>query len=172
MRTLNPACLALLLALPSAQPSLAIAQALRDLVPAKAPNCAVTAPPPDAGIAATPGGFAVVFPRNAALPRDYTGCKVLWVLDGDRPRRLATLYFDGGVLRTAVAHDARSDGGKVDAACAFPAGKSLLPKAGRRLPDSGCAGFGGEAFYGLHLPTWPQSCLSAPESDVCKKDPD
>lgn len=172
MRTPNPVCLALLLAVPSAQPSLATAQSLRDLVPTKAPNCAVTAPPPDAGLAATPGGFAMVIPRNAALPRDYTGCKVLWVLDGDRPLRLATLYFDGGVLRTALAHDVRSVGGTVDAACAYPAGKSLLPKAGRRMADSGCAGFGAEEFYGLHLPTWPRSCLSTPESDVCRRDPE
>jgi len=172
VRNLRFVRLALLSGVLSTLPSIASAQTLRDLVPMKASHCAVTMPPGDSGIAATPGGFVMVFPRNAALASDYTGCKVLWVLDGERPLRLATLHFEGGALRTAVAHDVRSATASIDAACAFPAGKSLLPKAGRRMPDSACAGIGAEAFYGLHLPTWPRGCLSDPDAAVCRKDPD
>lgn len=172
MKSFRFARLALLPAALSTLSSIVSAQTLRDLVPMKAPHCAVTMPPAEAGIAATPGGFVMVFPRNAALPRDYTGCKVLWVLDGDRPLRLATLLFEGGALRTAVAHDVRSATASIDAACAFPAGKSLLPKAGRRLPDSACAGIAAEPFYGLHLPTWPRNCLNDADAAVCRKDPE
>lgn len=150
----------------------ASAQAWKDLVPIQAANCAVVAPPAGAGIAATPGGFVMVFPRNAALPKDYTGCKALWVLDGERPLRFATLLFERGVLRTGVAHDIHSPTGAVEGACAFPGGKSLLPKAGRRLPDSACSGLAADAFYGLHLPTWPRTCLTTPDAPVCTRDPE
>jgi hypothetical protein len=40
-----------------------------------APNCSVDQPPPDAGAAAMPGGFLLVYPRNAQLSDSYTGCK-------------------------------------------------------------------------------------------------
>lgn len=153
-------------------PAITFAQTLKDLVPMKAPNCAVASPPETAGVAVTPGGFVMVFPRNAALRREYTGCKVLWVVDGERYLRLATLVFESGALRRAVAHDVRSPSGALDAACAFPEGKSLLPKAGRRMADAGCAGFTGDAFYALHLPTWPRTCMSAPDGAECRREPD
>lgn len=41
------------------------------------PTCTVDRPPPDAGLYATPGGFLMVHPRNAALSDGYTGCKTL-----------------------------------------------------------------------------------------------
>lgn len=153
-------------------PVTATAQTLKDLVPMKAPNCAVTAPPSTAGVAVTPGGFVMVYPRNAALRKDYTGCKMLWVVDGERPLRLATLVFEAGALRKAVAHDVRSPSEAPDAACAFPDGKSLLPKAGRRVSDAGCATFRKDEFYALHLPTWPRACMTSPDSAECQKEPD
>ena len=165
------ACLAVALA-GLTLPALCAAQSAVPFVPAKAPNCAVATPPDDVGLAALPGGFAMVFPRNPALPKDYTGCKVLWVVDGDRPLRLATLYFEKGTLRTAVAHDVRHPKQAPFAACAYPEGKSLMPDGGQRLPDSACTDLGKEPFYGLHLPTWPRRCLTQPDAAVCQKDPE
>lgn len=148
------------------------AQAVPDsLVPSGAPNCRVTTPPAAAGIAGTPGGFVLVFPRNEAITDTYTGCKVLWIADTDRTPRLATLYFERGQLARAVAHDVRDPSGAVEGACALPEGKSLLPNAGRRYGDAACRGFAGETLYALRLPTWPRSCMTKPDAPVCVADP-
>lgn len=156
----------------TAGPAALQAQARGDsLVPADAPNCRVSAPPASAGIFATPGGFVIVFPRNDALTDRYTGCKLLWIADTDRTPRLATLYFERGQLTRAVAHDVRDAGGAVEAACAFPEGRSLLPNAGRRLGDAACRGFSGESLYALRVPTWPRSCMTKPDDAVCSADP-
>ena len=73
-----------------------------------APNCKIEQPPPDAGAYATPGGFLLVHPRNVHLTDDYTGCKVLWIVDApDRFHRLMTLYFERGKLRIALGYDGR-----------------------------------------------------------------
>ncbi len=55
----------------------ALAQVASDVIPASAANCAVESPPAAVGLVATPGGFVMVFPRNDALPKPYTGCKTL-----------------------------------------------------------------------------------------------
>lgn len=145
--------------------------ALASVIPLDAPNCRVTAPPERVGLAPTPGGFVMVFPRNDALGDAYTGCKVLWVVDTDRMPRLATLYFDKGKLARAVAHDVRDAGAAPEGACAYPEGKSLLPDVGRKYTDDACRGANGEALYGLRVPTWPRSCLTTPDAAVCRRDP-
>lgn len=147
------------------------AQALADLIPPAATHCAVSVPPAQSGIAVTPGGFAMVFPRNDALTDRFTGCKLLWVVDGEKMLRFATLYFKDGKLSVAVAHDVRDSAGKITGACALPAGKSLLPQSGQRMSDSACQGFSGESFYALKLPTWPRSCLTETKAAVCIADP-
>lgn len=168
-------CVAVVLALvlnALAPPSRAAAQAADDaLLPAGAPNCRVVVPPDAAGIVVSPGGFILVHPRNDALGDGYTGCKVLWVVDVDRTPRLATLYFERGTLRRAIAHDVRDPSGAPEGACAFPEGRSLLPNSGRRLGDAACQGFTGESLYALRLPTWPRRCMATPEAAVCKADP-
>lgn len=141
------------------------------LVPPGAPNCRVTTPPAAAGISGTPGGFVMVFPRNDALPDQYTGCKMLWIVDTDRTPRLATLYFERGQLARAVSHDVRDPSGAVEGACALPEGKSLLPNAGRRYGDAACRGFAGETLYALRLPTWPRRCMTKPDAPACVADP-
>ncbi len=152
-------------------PALAQAQWINEIVAATEPNCAVESPPAAAGIAATPGGFVMVYPRNDALPKQYTGCKAMWVVDGERFRRMATLYFKDGNLVTGAAHNTRDVSGKLDGACAFPEGKSLLPNAGRQIKDTGCGGFARDPFYDLHLPTWPRSCLTDPNAAICQQAP-
>lgn len=155
----------------AALPVLALAQSISEVIPATEPNCAVQAPPATAGIAVTPGGFVMVYPRNDALPKQYTGCKAMWVVDGERFRRFATLYFKGGNLVTAAAHNTRDASGKLDGACAFPEGKSLLPNADRQNKNASCGGIAGEPFYQLHLPTWPRSCMTEPTAAICQQDP-
>jgi hypothetical protein len=147
------------------------AQTIADFVPSTAAHCAVSAPPASAGIFATPGGFVMVHPRNDALTDTYTGCKALWVVDVDRMLRLATLYFEVGTLKRAIAHDVRDPKGAIDAVCDLATGRSLLPNAGRRATDAACRGFDGEEMYGLRLPTWPRRCLTEPDAPPCKADP-
>ncbi len=152
-------------------PTLAGAQSLASVVPVSAPHCSLTAPPADAGIAATPGGFVMVFPRNAQVSDTFTGCKTLWIVDTDEIRRFATLYFAGGKLKTAVAHNSRDPAAPLDGACAFPEGRSLLPTSGRQIEDSACRGFTEDSFYGLRLATWPRLCLTDEKAAVCRQDP-
>lgn len=167
VRLLSGALLALVVL-----PCHAGAQALPDsLVPSSATNCRVTAPPSTAGLAVTPGGFVLVFPRNEAIAEHYTGCKMLWIVDTDRTPRLATLYFERGELSRAVAHDVRDPSGAATGACAFPAGRSLLPGTGARFSDSACKGITEESMYALRLATWPRSCMKTPDAAVCKEDP-
>ena len=141
------------------------------VIPADAANCAVTTPPERAGIAATPGGFLMVFPRNEGLTDTYTGCKTLWIVDTERTPRLATLYFERGRIARAVAYDTRDPLGAIEGACAFPEGRSLLPTTGRRFTDAACQGLTGEGLYALRLPTWPRSCLARPDAPPCTADP-
>ena len=147
------------------------AQSLADVLPVSAPHCSLKTPPADAGIAGTPGGFVMVFPRNAALSDTFTGCKILWIVDTDELRRFATLYFVDGRLKTAVAHDSRDSAAALEGACAFPEGKSLLPATGRQIDDSACKGFAEDSFYALRLATWPRSCLTNEKAAACKQDP-
>ena len=146
------------------------AQTLSAVLPAQGLHCAITDPPEQAGIAATPGGFVMVYPRNAAITDTFTGCKLMWIVDGAKFRRFATLYFRSGTLAIAVAHDTR-DPSKLSGACAFPQGKSLLPKNGQQNSDAGCAGFTQDASYALRLPTWPRLCLTDTAAAVCQADP-
>lgn len=147
------------------------AQVAGDFLPSDAPNCAVSSPPATAGIAATPGGFLMVFPRNEAIGKRYTGCKSLWVVDSDSFRRLATLYFSDGSLTIGVAHDSRDPTGAIEGVCSFPAGKSLAPTIGRKFGDAACRGGLDESLYGLQLATWPRRCLTDPKAAVCQEDP-
>jgi hypothetical protein len=151
--------------------SAAWGQSLDAIVPASAPHCAVATPPADAGIAGTPGGFVMVFPRNVALSDTFTGCKSLWVVDTDQLRRFATLYFVEGKLRIAVAHEISDPAAGLSGACAFPEGKSLLPTRGRQIDDASCKGFVEDSFYGLRLATWPRTCLTSDKAAVCREDP-
>lgn len=147
------------------------AQSVRDFIPTDAANCAVTSPPASAGIAATPGGFLMVYPRNDAIGNGYTGCKVLWVVDTDRMPRLATLYFEAGVLSRALSHDVRSATEAIEVACDLTAGRSLLPNGGRKATDAMCRGLPAEELYGLRVATWPRKCLKEPDAGVCSQDP-
>ncbi len=149
----------------------ATAQVLSDVIPAQAAHCALAEPPAQAGLVATPGGFVMMFPRNDAMTERFTGCKLLWVVDGERMRRMATLYFKNGTLAVAAAHDIRDAAGKITGACAFPEGKSLPLRTGQPSSDGGCAGFPQDGFYALRVSTWPRSCLTAPRAAVCVADP-
>jgi len=126
-----------------------------------APNCAVDQPPPDAGAFVTPGGFLLVHPRNAYLADDYTGCKVVWVVDApDRFNRLMILYFERGKLRVAHGYDGRG-ANQLRAICTLP---------GAAQP--GCDGIESHPLSALKLPTWPRSCMTRPDTPQCKKEPD
>ncbi|MFN8571252.1 MAG: hypothetical protein U0132_04290 [Gemmatimonadaceae bacterium] len=142
--------------------------AVDSLIPRNATNCSISSPPTSAGVVVSPGGFVIVFPRNDALTEAYTGCKHLWIADTGRTPRLATLYFEQGQLRRALAHDVRDPAGAVEGACSFPEGRSLLPTVGRRFDDAACGGVVEEPLYGLRVPTFPRSCMTTPDAPVCR----
>ena len=149
----------------------ASAKDLRDFVPPDAPNCAVTAPPAEAGFAMGPGGNAfLVHPRNAGIAAGYTGCKLLWAVQGEtKAVRFVSLYFKQGKLAVAVAHDGRSPDGAVVGVCTFPGGKSLLPTGA--AADRACAGVPKEYYTMLRTPTLPRECLTNPRAKVCSARP-
>lgn len=147
------------------------AKDLAEVVSLKERHCALRDAPADAGVAATPGGFVLIFPRNQALASNYTGCKVLWLVDGDQIRRLATLYFKDGTLRTAAAHDSKRDDFRITNACRFPEGRAVIATPDQKSPDAGCNGILAEPMYSLRTPTWPRTCLSRPDDAVCSQDP-
>jgi hypothetical protein len=125
-----------------------------------APNCKLDQPPPEAGAYATPGGFLLVHPRNVHLSDDYTGCKVIWVVDApERFNRLMTLYFERGKLRAALGYDGRG-ANQLRATC-------TLPDAKRE-----CSGVESHPLSALKLATWPRSCMTRPDAPECKKPPD
>jgi len=141
-----------------------------DFVPRDAAHCALAAPPADAGIAVTPGGFVIVHPRNAALGAKYTGCKTMWAdANPGTWKRFATLYFEEGQLRRVVAQDPRD--GSIRGACGLPLGHSLPPHGASDVEDTACEGVRDEPFYGLRLPTWPRACATQPDRPVCRADP-
>ena len=132
------------------------AAALAQIPPA--PNCSVEQPPADAGAAAMPGGFLLVYPRNGGLSDGYTGCKVLWVVDTpDRFIRLMTLYFERGKLRIAQAYD-RSGASR---------GTCTVPSQARE-----CEGVESNPLAALKMPTWPRRCITQPDAPQCTKEPD
>jgi hypothetical protein len=128
-------------------------------IPADGRHCALQAPPPEAGAYATPGGFLLAFPRNGGVGRGYTGCRTLWVVQGpgDTPL-LMRLYFRGGRLTVAEAHDGR--GGLEVRRC-------VLPSA-----DRACSGLQDNPLAALDLPTWPRICTEQPELPACTQDPE
>jgi hypothetical protein len=108
-----------------------------------------------------PAAFLLVHPRNAFLADDYTGCKVVWVMDApDRFHRLMTLYFEGGKLRVALGYDGRG-ANELRATC-------ILPGA----TQPGCTGVESHPLSALKLPTWPRSCTTRPDAPECKRKPD
>ena len=136
----------------------AIAPALAQIP--DAPNCLVDQPPPDAGAFGTPGGFLLVYPRNAALSASYTGCKTLWVVNTpERIHRMITLYFERGKLRVARIYDGRG-AQEPRATCSWPG------------PAPGCDGVESNPLAALKLPTWPRICMTRPEAPPCAKEPD
>jgi hypothetical protein len=113
----------------------------------------------------------MIHPRNAALTDSFTGCKLLWIVDGATLRRFVTLYFMNGKLAIAVAHDARGGAGALSGACSFPAGKSLLRSNADGKSDGACAGIAEDSLYRLRVMTWPRSCLTETNAAVCQADP-
>lgn len=169
-RLLNHLLIAVVLVLellPHAQ-----AQTLRDHVPAGAKHCELAQPPADAGLVPAGGGFVVVYPRNAQLRDDYTGCKVFWVAEtGNRFLKLATLYFNDGKLTVAATHEFRAASEDLDALCLFPAGKSLMPDRGRQIQDSGCNGYSADDMFALRTPSYPRKCAEDAGARECGADP-
>jgi hypothetical protein len=137
-----------------------LVQAAEPAIPAGSPNCGLQSAPAEAGAYGTPGGFLLAYPRNRALPRDYTGCKTLWVVQSptDMPL-LMRLYFRNGVLALAQGYDGR--GGT------SPRGICSNPD-----PRPECEGIDDNPLMALHTPTWPRVCMEQPDQAVCAKDPE
>lgn len=145
----------------------AAAQAARAAAP-ESSACALQAPPEDAGAVATPGGFLLVYPRNAHLPDDYTGCKTLWVMDVDpQPWRWATLWFVDGRLQR-VASWRRDSRGEPDLTCTMP---GVAPAPGMAAAPV-CEGLEDHPWAALRLPSWPRACIGDAPPPACEGEPE
>jgi hypothetical protein len=129
-------------------------------IPRGSPNCALVEPPEAAGAYATPGGFLLVYPRNAQLPNDYTGCKSIWLVDTfERTPLLMTGYFEQGRLRIARVFEGRGES-KPRVTCVLSTGGET------------CKDVESNPLANLYLPTWPKACMTQPDLPVCIKEPD
>lgn len=68
-------------------------------IPADAPNCSVTTPPPEAGETAVNGALVKVHPRRSGMTRPFAGCQTSWLLHEGRWVKVSVLYFERGELR-------------------------------------------------------------------------
>jgi hypothetical protein len=124
------------------------------------PNCTIDQPPADAGAYVTPGGFLLVYPRNASLPDDYTGCKMAWVVDApDRFHRLMILYFERGKLRVAQGYDGRSEN-QLRATCKLP---DAAPEWRRRRIPSALGAQAADLAAELHDAAGAPRCAKEPD---------
>ena len=67
-----------------------------DSVPFKGANCAVPAPPADAGESLAQGAVLKVFPRKDALGKGYKGCQTTWIESRGHWIPLGVAYFEAG----------------------------------------------------------------------------
>lgn len=129
-------------------------------IPSAAPGCSVHAAPPDAGAYVTPGGFLLVYPRNAALSGKYSGCKTLWVVQGPGSLpRLMRLYFREGRLSAAEAYDGRG-------------GSAPLTTCSAPFDAPGCQGMADSPLVALRLATWPRLCIDNADAPACSAEPE
>jgi hypothetical protein len=77
--------------------------------PATAPNCALAAPPAQAGVDRHLGVLLKVYPRNPDIGADYTGCQTLWAQAIDGWETITVVHYLGGrvvrVQNPSVAGD-------------------------------------------------------------------
>ena len=136
----------------------ATAFAAEPSIPPEAPNCALAEPPEAAGAYVSPGGFLLVYPRNAELANNYTGCKSIWVARAPNSMPLLMrLYFSDGALAFAQAYDGHGEPRKI---CTLP------------VVDPACDGIQDNPLAALRLPTWPRSCLQSADDPACSADPE
>lgn len=131
----------------------------QQVMPADGEQCAIDRPPAGAGSYVTPGGFVLVWPRNAGVTPGYTGCRTLWVMQSEQDTPLLMrLYFRAGKLEIVHSYDGR--GGREVRSCTRP------------FTAPGCGGIEGHPFAALDLPTWPLVCTVQPDLPACARDPE
>lgn len=60
------------------------------------PNCALSAPPPDAGVDSSLGQLLKIYPRNPDIGPAYAGCQTLWAEDGDGWSVITVAHYAAG----------------------------------------------------------------------------
>lgn len=64
--------------------------------PAAAPNCALAAPPVDAGIDRQMGVLLKIYPRSPDIGAGYAGCQTLWAQSDEGWEVLTVLHYQAG----------------------------------------------------------------------------
>lgn len=122
-------------------------------------HCDLAQPPTDAGAYATPGGFLLVYPRNHGVGKDYSGCRLIWVMqEAAFTPLLLRAQYRRGVLYRVQGYDGR--GGDNATTCTLP------------TTDPACAGLASHELLVLNLPTWPRVCTVDPAAAACRADPE
>lgn len=126
---------------------------------AKGRHCDLVQPPADAGAFATPGGFLLVYPRNHEVGADYSGCRLIWIMQDATftPLFIRSQYRRGRLVRVQ-SYDGR--GGDKAVTCVLPSS------------EPACANLAGHELLDLNLPTWPRVCTVNPTHKVCESEPE
>lgn len=124
-------------------------------------NCAMSAPPRDAGELILPdGGMQKVFPRRSALTQTYTGCQLAWT---ETPRGSSSWKLVSYAHLTKGVVDYYRRLSLPDSTCRYSHGKVVGGKQVQNCPDNtsavlssmrpGCAEqiFGRAGNYGCEL---------------------
>ena len=134
----------------------------QDAIPANAQNCNLASPPDGSGVvvAGMRGKVFDVFPRKTDMPRDYTGCQVVWSIAFDPSgtqvlafRRTVVFYFERGLL--VLAHTEPQE-----QTCRYRDGTSVLHPADCPAHD--------ETHPDVPLSSAPAACLD----DIATHQPD
>jgi hypothetical protein len=64
--------------------------------PLPPPNCALAAPPPDAGVDSGMGQLLKIYPRNPDIGPAYAGCQTLWAQSGDGWETITVAHYVAG----------------------------------------------------------------------------
>lgn len=134
----------------------AAAAPARAPAPAATRNCALAAPPLDAGIDLHMGALLRIYPRNPAIGPDYDGCQTLWVRDDDGWAPITVVHYEHGHV---VRVDSPAQPGDPIEQC--------LVKAG--VVQRGDPGLCGQ-LDDMRFESLPAACLDAADAPRCVRE--
>ena len=114
-------------------------------------NCALNAPPGDAGETQVHGVILYLYPRNISIDKKYNGCQNHWFNDEGNYRKLSVTHFIRGMI---YAYDSINPHGDIAYHCQYM--KEQVDNGNdRRCPP----------YEKLKSKSYPSGCLSRSKTD-------